>query len=91
MGRPGPGPLPASHHLPAAGRSVLGTSAPLGPVFHLDDPSAHILGQVVYSQGRCRHGTGVREFDDWTSVYVAAHKIPTPVLRRIARYTGVHL
>ena len=68
-----------------------GTNANLGPVFHLDDPEAQILGQVIYSLGRCRHGLGVKEFEDWKSVYVAAPNIPAPVLRGIARYAGVHL
>ncbi len=34
---------------------------------------------------------GVKDFGDWTSVYVAAPNIPAPVLRGIARYAGVHL
>jgi len=68
-----------------------GTNSRLGPVFHLEDPEAQVLGQVVYSQGRCRPGFGVKEFSDWTSVYVAAPNIPAPVLRGVARYAGVHL
>ena len=68
-----------------------GTNANLGPVFHLDDAEARVLGQVVYSMGQCRHGLGVKEFADWTSVYVAAPNIPAPVLRGIARFAGVHL
>ena len=68
-----------------------GTNAPLAPVFHLEDPQARVLGQVVYSQGRCEAGMGVKEFGDWTSVYVAAPNIPAPVLRGIARHAGVHL
>ena len=68
-----------------------GTNAVLGPVFHLEDPEARILGQVVYSEGRCKPGMGVREFVDWRSVYLAAPNIPAPVLRGLARYAGVHL
>jgi len=68
-----------------------GTNSPLGPVFHLDDPEAQILAQVVSSQGQCRHGMGVKELGDWRSVYVAAPNIPSPVLRGVARYAGVHL
>jgi len=68
-----------------------GTNANLGPLFHLDDAEATVLGQVVYSLGRCRGGLGVREFEDWKSVYVAAPNIPAPVLRGIARYAGAHL
>jgi hypothetical protein len=68
-----------------------GTNSRLGPVFHLEDLEAKVLGQVVYSQGRCKPGFGVKEFADWKSVYVAAPNIPAPVLRGVARYAGVHL
>jgi hypothetical protein len=68
-----------------------GTNSPVGPVFYLDDPEARILGQVVFSEGQCRPGLGVKEQDDWRSVYVAAPNIPAPVLRGLASYAGVHL
>jgi hypothetical protein len=68
-----------------------GTNGRLGPLFHLEDPDARVLGDVVYSQGRCRPGLGVKEFADWTSIYAAAPNIPAPLLRGIARYAGVHL
>jgi len=68
-----------------------GTNNRLGPIFHLEDPEAITLGQVVYSQGRCKPGLGVKIFADWTSIYCAAPNIPAPVLRGIARYAGVHL
>ena len=68
-----------------------GTNTPLGPVFHLEDPEAEILGQMVYSQGRCKPGLGVKTFPEWTSVYCAAPNLPAPVLRGLARFAGVHL
>ena len=68
-----------------------GTNSILGPVFHLEDPDAQPLAQVVYSQGRCLPGMGVKTFPDWTSVYIAAPNIPAPVLRGLARFAGVHL
>lgn len=68
-----------------------GTNSLLGPVFHLEDPEATVLGEVVYSQGRCQAGLGVKRFDDWTSIYVAAPNIPAPVLRGLARFAGAHL
>jgi hypothetical protein len=68
-----------------------GTNSRLGPVFHLEDPEARILGQVVYSQGRCLPGMGVKTFPEWTSVYLAAPNVPAPVLRGLARFAGVHL
>ena len=68
-----------------------GTNNIVGPVFHLDDPDARVLGQVVFSEGRCHPGMGVKELDDWRSVYIAAPNVPAPVLRGLARYAGVHL
>ncbi|MBT3271626.1 MAG: hypothetical protein HN368_00610 [Spirochaetales bacterium] len=68
-----------------------GTNTPLGPIFHVDDPKATVLGEVVYSEGRCDPGFAVKSFPEWNSVYVAAPNIPAPVLRGIAKYAGVHL
>jgi hypothetical protein len=68
-----------------------GTNSILSPIFHLEDPEAETLGQIVYSQGRCLPGIGVKAFRDWTSVYVGVPDIPSPVLRGIARFAGVHL
>ena len=33
----------------------------------------------------------MHEYADWASVYSAAPNLPSPVLRGIARYAGVHL
>ncbi|MDP7237440.1 MAG: hypothetical protein QGI34_11980, partial [Candidatus Latescibacteria bacterium] len=68
-----------------------GTNNSLVPLFHIEDPEAIELGQVVYSLGRCKPGMAVKEFDDWRSIYIAAPNVPAPVLRGIARYAGVHL
>lgn len=68
-----------------------GTNSRLGPVFHLAELGGTTLGQVVYSQGRCLPGFGVKEFPEWNSIYIAAPNIPAPVLRGIARWAGVHL
>jgi hypothetical protein len=43
-----------------------GTTNPIGPLFHLEDPDATILGQVVYSLGRCKPGFGVKTFNPET-------------------------
>ena len=50
-----------------------------------------MLGQVVFSQGNCKPGMGVKSFPQWTSIYVAAPNLPAPVLRGIAGFAGVHL
>jgi hypothetical protein len=68
-----------------------GSTAPIGPLFHLDDPEARILGQVFFSLGRCLPGLGVKEFPEWTSVYAAAPNLPAPLLRGLARFSGAHL
>ena len=74
-----------------------GSTNPIGPVFHLEDPQAVTLGQVVYSLGRCKPGFGVKTFQSehpesaWSSVYLASPDVPAPVLRGIARFAGVHL
>jgi hypothetical protein len=68
-----------------------GTNSPLAPVFHLADNGVKVLGNVVYSEGRCRAGLGVKEFPEWKSVYCAVPNLPAGVLRGMARYAGVHL
>jgi hypothetical protein len=74
-----------------------GSTNPIGPLFHLEDPEATTLGQVVYSLGRCKPGFGVRTFNAqnpaaaWSSVFLSAPDLPAPVLRGIARWAGVHL
>ncbi len=52
-----------------------GTNSALGPLFHVKDPGATVLGQVVYSLGRCQPGLAVKEFADWRSVYCAAPNV----------------
>jgi hypothetical protein len=68
-----------------------GTNSKLAPLFHVDDPEARVLGQVVYSQGNCKPGFAVKTFPEWTSVYSAAPNLPASVLRGIARFAGVHI
>jgi hypothetical protein len=68
-----------------------GTNNKLSPIFYLEDPGARVLGQVVFSQGNCKPGMGVKAFPEWTSIYVAAPNLPAPVLRGCARFAGVHL
>jgi hypothetical protein len=74
-----------------------GSTRPIAPNFHLEDPGATVLGEIVYSLGRCRAGLGVKRFytgdlqQAWNSVYCAVPNLPSPVLRGIARFAGVHL
>ncbi|MFN0171708.1 MAG: hypothetical protein ACKV22_35285 [Bryobacteraceae bacterium] len=68
-----------------------GTNSKLAPIFYVDDPSATILGQVVYSQGNCKPGLAVRTFPEWTSIYVAAPNLPAALLRNVAKFAGAHI
>jgi len=68
-----------------------GTNSKLAPLFHVDDPEARVLGQVVYSQGNCKPGFAVKAFPEWRSVYSAAPNLPASVLRGVARFAGVHI
>jgi hypothetical protein len=68
-----------------------GTDSLLAPLFHVEDPEAVELGQVVYSQGRCRVGYALKEFPEWNSIFSSVPNLPAPVLREIARFAGVHL
>jgi hypothetical protein len=68
-----------------------GTNNVLGPLFHVMDAQAEILGQVVSAGGRSKPGLAVKNMGTWTSIYCAAPNIPAPVLRGMARFAGVHL
>ena len=72
-----------------------GATAPIGPIFHVEDDEATILGEVVYSLGRCMPGLAIKSFieagETWHSVYSAVPEVPAPLLRGIARHAGVHL
>jgi hypothetical protein len=74
-----------------------GTTRSIAPIFHLADPEARVLGEVVYGLGRCQPGLGIKTVrpaasaEPWTSVYLATPTVPPSVLRGIARHAGVHL
>jgi len=68
-----------------------GTNSKLSPIFYLNDPEARLLGQLVFSQGNCKPGMGIKAFPEWTSIYVAAPNLPGALLRGIARFSGTHL
>ena len=74
-----------------------GSTRPIAPIFHVEDPEATVLGEVIYSLGRCKPGLTLKTFhaDDparaWTSIYSATPTLPAAVVRGIARHAGVHL
>lgn len=67
------------------------TDSHLGPLFHLADSDAQVLGDVVIAQGTCQPGFAVKAFPTWTSIYAAVPNIPAQVLRGIARFARVHI
>jgi hypothetical protein len=70
---------------------IWGSDGRLGPQFYIDDPEANILGQVVFAQGTCKPGLGIKTYSEWTSIYCGVPDIPSSVLREIARFSNVHL
>ncbi|MCC7357922.1 MAG: beta-galactosidase [Anaerolineales bacterium] len=74
-----------------------GSTNPIGPTFHVEDPQAVTLGQTVYVLGRNKPGFVVKSFNTGDpaaahhSVYCASPDLPAPVLRGVARWAGVHL
>ncbi len=85
---------PITHGLPQD--LFWGSTNPVGPVFHVNDPQAINLGQIVTSLGRCKCGFALKTFnagtpEAWSSVYMGSPDIPAAVLRGVARHAGVHL
>lgn len=68
-----------------------GTDYQIGPIIYSDDPDATTLGRLVYSRGVSRPGFCVKEFKDWTSIFIGAPVVPAVILRNIAKYAGGHL
>ena len=76
-------------------RGVAGTEhftfEDFGPLFHVDDPDATVLGMGRYHMGLTRPAFAVKKQADWTSVYCGLPVLPPAVLRDIAREAGVHI
>lgn len=58
------------------------------PVTYINDAEATILG---YMKDNGKPGLGVKEFDDWTSVYSSAVNLDVDLLRNLCKAAGVHL
>ncbi len=86
---------PITHGLPQD--LFWGTTRAIAPIFHIEDPEAQVLGEVIYGLGRNKPGLGIKTFNAgdpaqaWNSVYCATPTMPAAVLRGIARHAGVHL
>ena len=57
------------------------------PVCYADDPEATVVGRLPDG----RPGLVVKEHDGWTAIHSAAPMLPAGLIRRIARFAGVHL
>lgn len=68
-----------------------GTDYVIGPIIYCEDTEATVLGNLIYNNGRYSSGFCVKEFDNWTSIFVGAPMIPASVLRNIAKYAGAHI
>lgn len=70
------------------GSSHKATPCTINPVIYIDDPDADILGTYVVGS---QPGFAIKEFDNWTSVYIGSPAVQSYVLRAIAKKAGVHL
>ena len=70
------------------GNSHKAAPCAINPVIYIDDPDAHILGTYVFGG---QPGFAIKEFDNWTSVYIGSPAVQSYVLRAIAKKAGVHL
>ena len=62
-----------------------GTTNPVGPTFHVEDPAAVALGQVVYALGRCKPGFAVKSFGAERCARVVVFGVPGHARRTGAR------
>jgi hypothetical protein len=94
---------PITENLP--GDLTFGTDRHYGPIFHVDDPAATILGRSFgfamtrrpalaikeFGRGARGNGGGPRGAGDYASVYCEAPNLPAALLRELARYAGCHV
>ncbi|OPZ80182.1 MAG: hypothetical protein BWY76_03433 [bacterium ADurb.Bin429] len=94
---------PITCNLP--GDLTFGTDRHYGPIFHVEDADATILGRsfgfamtrrpalAIKELGRGARGNGniTRGAGDYASIYCEAPNLPAILLREIARYAGCHI
>jgi hypothetical protein len=73
--------------------TFFGSNSTVGPIFYCKDPTARALGSLLtdHQDGICQPGFAVKEFDDWTSIFIGVPNVPPSLLRNIARYAGCHI
>jgi hypothetical protein len=80
---------PITRDLP--GNLTFGTTRHYGPIFHIEDPDARVLGRS-FGFGMSRHaGLAIKPFQGCTSIYCEAPNLPAELLRGIARFAGCHV
>ena len=74
-----------------------GTTRAIAPIFHVEDPAATDLGEVIYGLGRNKPGLSIKSYQPagaehpFDSVFAATPGVPAAILRGVARHAGVHL
>jgi len=68
-----------------------GSSARIGPCFHVVDPDATVLGRRLMFQGRHEPAFVEKQFAAHRSIYSAVPLLPADLLRGIARHAGCHV
>jgi hypothetical protein len=73
-----------------------GTEAQIAPIVYAEDNEAVTLGRLMPAHGQSGAlgqypGFVVKQFTDWTSIYISAPNIPSDLLRNIAAFAGCHI
>ena len=68
-----------------------GIDSLVGPILFCQDDEATTLGTVSFNNARTEPGFCIKEFSDWTSIYVAAPMLPALLIRRISSQAGAHI
>ena len=82
---------PITRDIPS--NTFFGTNSTIGPIFYCNDSTARSLGLLLadHQDGICQPGFTIKEFDDWTSIFIGAPNVPSNILRNIAHYAGCHI
>lgn len=73
-----------------------GSDSGIDPVVYCEDPDAVTLGRLIPSHGM-PDAIGefpafcVKQFPEWTSVFIGVPNVPSSVLRNIAHFAGCHI
>ncbi len=76
--------------------TFFGSDSKIDPVVYCTDPQARTLGRILPSHGMPDAigefpGFAVRQFPEWTSVFLGVPNAPSCLLRNLARFAGCHI